>query len=208
MNNNDFGPAIGFVLIALVAFLILISVGTNGRFYDLAVNEMHKSFGSPTEPARESPSRIDELKTWTENALSGVGTNVKKGDYSCVSYKNPEYAELLYVVDGDTIAVRLSDGSVNRVRYIGVNTAEEGEKYYQTGKDKNAELVSSNNGILTMYKDKSDKDNYGRLLRYVFSGDVFVNYELVSSGVAEAMTINPDTSCSALFEKSDHYIGN
>ena len=207
-NNHDIGPAIGFVLIALVAFLILFSVGTNGGFFDFAVNEMHKSFGNPTEEVSRPPSRVEEFKEWSQNALSENSIlRPNGGVFSCVSRNKPEYAELLYVVDGDTIAVRLPDGSVNRVRYIGVNTAEEGDSYYQKGKDRNTELVSSNSGLLTMYKDKSDKDKYGRLLRYVFAGDVFVNYELVNSGVAEALTIAPDTSCSSLFEKADHYMG-
>ena len=207
--KDDIGPVIGFILIALVAFLILFSVGTNGRFYNLALNEMHKSFGSPTVTPQPGVSRIDEFKDWAGGIFSGQA-DTKPGSaaqFSCVTYKNPEIAELINVIDGDTVSVRFSDGSVKKVQYIGVNTAEEGTEYYQAGKDRNIELTSKSKGILTMYRDKSETDKYGRLLRYVFAGDTFVNYELVNSGVAEAMTIAPDTSCASLFEMTDHYFG-
>lgn len=209
--NHDIGPAIGFILVALVAFLILFSAGGDGKIFDIAVNEMNKSFGVTTTPSAaethsSSPGFIDWLKSLF-NKKNNETLEAQNGNYPCVSYNSPEFAELLYVVDGDTISVRMADGTINRVRYIGVNTAEEGTQHYEAGKKENNKLVSRNNGILTMYKDKSNTDSYGRLLRYVFSGDTFVNYELINSGVAEALTIAPDTSCSALFEKNDHYIG-
>lgn len=198
--DKDIGPAIGFVLIMLVALLILLSVGGDGRLYELAVNEVNKSFSNPTKTPG-SASQYNDVFSTRSKELPRL-----QGSYSCVSAESPEYAELLYVVDGDTIAVRMADGAVARVRYIGVNTAEKGEEYYDIGKDLNAELVSSGSGLLVMYKDVSDTDKYGRLLRYVFSGDVFVNYELVKEGAAEALTIKPDTSCSSLFESAEHDI--
>ncbi len=198
--DKDIGPAIGFVLIMLVALLILLSVGGDGRLYELAVNEVNKSFGNPTKTPG-SASQYNDVFSTRSKELPRL-----QGSYSCVSAESPEYAELLYVVDGDTIAVRMADGAVARVRYIGVNTAEKGEEYYDIGKDLNTELVFSDSGLLVMYKDVSDTDKYGRLLRYVFAGDVFVNYELVKEGAAEALTIEPDTSCSALFESAEHDI--
>lgn len=199
--NKDIGPAIGFVLIMLAAFLVLLSVGGDGRLYELAVNEVNKSFSKPTKPSPTAmyrpyvfPKQNDELSEIPES-------------YSCVSRESPEYAELLYVVDGDTIAVRMADGTVVRVRYIGVNTAEKGAEDYDAGKELNSELVSAGSGLLTMYRDVSDTDKYGRLLRYVFVGDVFVNYELVKQGAAKALTIEPDTSCSSLFESAAYAVG-
>ncbi len=50
-------------------------------------------------------------------------------------------------------------------------------------------------------KDVSETDRYGRLLRYVYVGDVMVNAELVRLGHAVARQYPPDTRHHALFEQ-------
>ena len=47
-------------------------------------------------------------------------------------------------------------------------------------------------------KDVSETDKYGRLLRYVFAGDTFVNFELVNQGFAAAASFPPDVSCDGM----------
>ena len=101
-----------------------------------------------------------------------------------------ETAVVTHIVDGDTIDVRL-DGTVYRVRYIGMNTPESNEPCYQDAKDANAALVSGK--TVTMARDVSETDVYGRLLRYVYVGNVFVNAELVADGWAENDVYPPDT---------------
>jgi endonuclease YncB( thermonuclease family) len=101
-----------------------------------------------------------------------------------------EYAEVVDVIDGDTIDVRL-DGLVYRVRYIGVNTPERDEPCYADATHANAELVDGQ--TVTLVTDVSDTDQFGRLLRYVYVGETFVNAELVAGGWAEAREYPPDT---------------
>ena len=48
-------------------------------------------------------------------------------------------------------------------------------------------------------KDVSDTDQYGRLLRYVYVGDMFVSAELVRRGFATAWTYPPDVAFSGVF---------
>lgn len=91
------------------------------------------------------------------------------------------------VIDGDTI--ELKDGS--RVRLLGINTPEKGELYYQEARNKLKELVEGKKVILE--SDKEDTDRYGRLLRYVFVDDSFVNVELVQEGYAIVYIIKPNT---------------
>ena len=43
-----------------------------------------------------------------------------------------------------------------------------------------------------MEKDLSETDRYGRLLRYVYVGDLMVNEELVKMGFAQSNTFPPD----------------
>jgi len=94
------------------------------------------------------------------------------------------------VIDGDTIEI--AGGA--HVRYIGIDTPEtypETELYGPEAKTKNIELVEGK--LVTLEKDVSDTDRYGRLLRYVYVDGVFVNGELVRLGHAEAVSYPPDT---------------
>jgi endonuclease YncB( thermonuclease family) len=114
----------------------------------------------------------------------------------CIPARPPEAATLVRVVDGDTIEVSV-DGRTATVRYIGVNTPERGQPYYQEATDANRRLLGD--GRLLLYKDVSETDRYGRLLRYVVAGDRFVNLELVKAGYAQAATYPPDVACSQAF---------
>ncbi|MEK6856535.1 MAG: thermonuclease family protein, partial [Nanoarchaeota archaeon] len=84
-------------------------------------------------------------------------------------------------VDGDTFDF----GNNERVRMSGINTPETGECYYKEAKEKLAELILHKE--IYLERDRSDKDKYERLLRYVYvneTGLVFVNGILVEEGYA------------------------
>ncbi len=102
-----------------------------------------------------------------------------------------ETAAVTRIIDGDTIDVRMN-GQTYRVRYIGVNTPELDQPCYTDATNANARLVSGQ--TVTLVKDVSNTDSYGRLLRYVYVGNVFVNAELVKGGWAEARRYPPDTA--------------
>ncbi len=99
------------------------------------------------------------------------------------------------VVDGDTIEVEI-EGQEYIVRYIGIDTPETvhpSQPVEYMGKEasaKNKELVL--NKKVQLEKDITDKDKYGRLLRYVYVDDVMVNQELVRLGYASVYTYPPD----------------
>jgi micrococcal nuclease len=93
------------------------------------------------------------------------------------------------VIDGDTIT--LDNGKV--VRYIGIDTPElspEKECFSREATEKNRELVEGK--MVSLEKDVSETDRYGRLLRYVYSGQVFINDYLVREGYAKVSTYPPD----------------
>ena len=95
------------------------------------------------------------------------------------------------VIDGDTL--RLNDGSV--VRLLSIDAPEKGEYYYADAKNKLAELVKGRR--IRLIRDESDRDRFGRLLRYVYVDDVLVNLELVKEGYAKVDVRKPD----CLFEE-------
>lgn len=104
-------------------------------------------------------------------------------------------AQVINIVDGDTIDV-LINGEEYRVRYILVNTPERGQHYYSEATAANAALVA--NQTVTLVKDVSETDRYGRLLRYVYLADgTFVNAELVRQGYAQIATFPPDVAMEA-----------
>jgi len=112
-----------------------------------------------------------------------------------------EVASVVYVVDGDTIDVSI-EGVSFRVRYIGIDTPETDEPYFQEATSKNAGFVQGQ--TVTLVKDMSETDQYGRILRYVLVGDTFANYELVRQGYAMASTYPPDVACSEFFAQAQN----
>ena len=105
-----------------------------------------------------------------------------------------ETAAVTNVVDGDTIDVNLN-GAIVRVRYIGMDTPETGAPCGAEATNANAALVAGQ--TVRMVRDVSETDRYGRLLRYVYVGNTFVNGALVAGGWAEAVDYPPDTAQSA-----------
>jgi micrococcal nuclease len=91
-----------------------------------------------------------------------------------------------YVVDGDTIDVE----SVGRIRFVGVNTPERGEKGYQEAKDFVKSMCSGKTVFLDI-DDKKHYDKYGRVLAVVYVDNVNLNAELLKRGYAEIIYIPP-----------------
>lgn len=109
-----------------------------------------------------------------------------------------ELRQVVRVVDGDTIEI---EGGKS-VRYLGIDTPEVShptkglECYGPEATEKNRELVEGQQ--VRLEKDVTDKDKYGRLLRYVYVDGLFVNGELVRLGYAYSSWYPPDTKYQML----------
>ena len=116
----------------------------------------------------------------------------------------PIEGTVVRVVDGDTIYVQLA-GRVEKIRYIGVNTPEihhpiKGEEPGgREAADVNRRIVGGQRVRLEL--DVRTRDRYGRLLAYVWVGDMMVNAELVRLGYAQVMTLPPNVRYQNLFVK-------
>ncbi len=114
------------------------------------------------------------------------------------SVPDGDRARVTWVTDGDTIEVEIN-GREYDVRYIGVDTPERDEPFYQEATDLNIDLVKNETVILV--RDVSDTDQYGRLLRYVYLPDgTFVNAEMISQGMARLVTFPPDVAQTDYFK--------
>jgi micrococcal nuclease len=102
------------------------------------------------------------------------------------------------IIDGDTIELETGE----KVRYIGIDAPEKDKECFSLESSlKNTELVLGK--YVRLEKDKSETDRYGRLLRYVYIEDVFINELLVKEGYAKAVAYKPDTKFQIQLHKAD-----
>lgn len=95
------------------------------------------------------------------------------------------------VIGGDTLRVRLPDNTVREVRLTGIDAPELDECFGAEAAQKMRDMVAG--GSIAMVKDQTENDSDGRLLRYVYVGETFVNAELVREGFAATMPNNVDS---------------
>ncbi len=119
-----------------------------------------------------------------------------------------ERGVVLKVVDGDTI--ELTDGRT--VRFVGIDTPETVDPRRPVGcfgKEASNETKSLLSGkVVVLQKDVSDKDKYGRILRYIYlpleNGEtLFVNDYLVRLGFAKVYTYPPDVKFNTQFRQAE-----
>jgi len=125
--------------------------------------------------------------------------------YQSILYAHDEgHYKVTSVIDGDTF--ELEDGK--RVRLIGINTPEIGEKCSYQAKNRLEEFVLGK--LVLLEKDVSETDKYGRLLRYAYVDGIFVNERLVYEGYAYAVEYPPDTTFAIQLEQAERsaYVNN
>lgn len=133
--------------------------------------------------------------------LFGLVIGFDLGRNDCVSIKDINQSQddfvgeykVMRVIDGDTIQIVGGE----RVRYIGMDTPETVdpelpvECYGPEATAENKKLVEGQ--TVRLEKDITNRDKYGRLLRYVYVGDTFINLELVKTGYAKIANYPPDS---------------
>lgn len=96
------------------------------------------------------------------------------------------------VIDGDTIDVTVDGGAVERVRVVGINAPERGECLADEATAWMEDRIGDE--AVALVADRSDRDQYGRLLRYVELDGVDVGEMMVAQGLAMARRYPPDTA--------------
>ena len=102
----------------------------------------------------------------------------------------PETFLVTRVIDGDTI--KLENGET--VRYLLIDTPETTEEpvdcYGREATERNRELVEGER--VRLERDATDRDAYGRLLRYVYVDGTMVQAQLVREGYGYVYSRQPD----------------
>lgn len=148
---------------------------------------------------------VEEFESSQTSTQSIAGSTTPSTPKDFTTQNNTQLAEtaahervqVVKVVDGDTIDV-LMQGVTERVRLIGIDTPESvkvGSPVECFAKEASAKTKQLLEGkMISMQKDVSERDKYGRLLRYVLLDGVFINRLLVREGYAQVLTYPPDVA--------------
>jgi len=104
-----------------------------------------------------------------------------------------ETAKVIRIVDGDTIRV-LIGGKEDIVRLIGIDSPEVLDErksiqcFGREASNKAKEILTGKTIILESDSAQEDRDEYGRLLRYVFLNNLNFNKFMISEGYAHEYT--------------------
>jgi len=194
--------------IAVPIILITLFIGsawTSGFISAFKASEEKLADASHVEINANTETRSETLQESSPSTQEPMHAAVKSEE----EQSEPLY-KVIRVIDGDTI--ELENGE--KVRYIGIDTPEtvnpntSVECYGQESSNKNKELVEGK--LVKLEKDISEIDKYGRLLRYVYVNDVFVNDYLVRQGYANASSYPPDqrkqSRSMEFLQQTDHYV--
>ncbi len=107
------------------------------------------------------------------------------------------------IIDGDTIEI---EGG-QKIRYIGIDTPETVDPrrpvqcFGIEASNRNKQLVEGKR--VQLGRDITEMDKYGRLLRYVYVNNTFVNLLLVQEGFAYSYTYPPDVKYQNQFIEAE-----
>lgn len=128
-------------------------------------------------------------------------------NYSFIDGKLQEFLEdketgvVERIVDGDTAIINGTS-----TRFLGINTPEKGEKYYQESKDFLESLILNKTVELEYGKDRIDL--YGRKLAYIILDGKNVNIEQVRNGFANIFVYDKDKYTNDLKNAWNECIAN
>ncbi len=108
-----------------------------------------------------------------------------------------EQAFVERVIDGDTIFLSTQE----RVRLIGINAPEKNQACFEESFQMLKLLIEQKN--ISMLRDISEKDKYGRLLRYVFVENENINLIMVQKGFAFSFPFEPDVKFVEQFNNAE-----
>lgn len=117
-------------------------------------------------------------------------------------------ATITEVIDGDTVIAEVN-GSVENIRLIGIDTPESvattrpKQCYGVEASDYLKSLLPTGTAV-TLILDAQPRDQYDRLLAYVFRShdELFVNLDLVAHGYAGTLSYPPNTHYKSLFSQA------
>ncbi len=170
---------------------VVVDGSTATTLVSLSTSTVRTSTSTTADPPPATSSATTTTPTTTTTTVATSTTST-----TLALPPGTEQVTLASVTDGDTVKVNMADGTVEKVRLIGINSTESGECFAE---EANASLRSLlDRQQFAMTSDVSDRDRYDRLLRYLWLGNgVFVNEAQVVGGFALARDYPPDSQYSS-----------
>lgn len=141
--------------------------------------------------------------------LAGITSCTELSGPTEQDLSTPEEAQVVAVIDGDTIKVQNSAGQ-SRVRIIGIDTPEinrdggKDECYSQSARDELNNLVYGKTVELHADATQSDVDRYGRLLRHIYVEGTNAALTLLETGAAREYTFDAPYVGQAEYRDAEH----
>lgn len=204
----------GFMLFIVALAMTPESATSNGNEIaagPAAVEQPEQPAETLPGDAAEAPATNQAEKPMeTEAMLAPAPTETAPAEESPIITVK---ATVTRVVDGDTIDVKLEDGTEERIRMIGVDTPEVTSQAESFGREASNFTKSELSGkAVYLEKDVTDRDRFGRLLRYVWlakPGEItaqeirakMFNAILLLGGYAQVATFPPNVKYVDYFTK-------
>jgi len=170
----------------IIVIFILISIFGGSNYEDsYSENELESDLDSITG------NIVQEQETQPEPTLTPEPK---------IEEPKNDLTKVTGVIDGDTIYIEGGE----KVRLICIDTPETDESGYQEAKDYLESLILYEE--VKLVDDISERDKYGRLLKYIYTEDGdFVNELIVKNGYGKAYLYSPDTAKCPIIEDAENY---
>jgi len=205
----------------LSGFLAQVLPDTPTPTFDISIYLTPSNLEYVTQPVMETPApaytqtSIPTLEIITPTSTPSLvpiqatlapSTSVSMaGGMECIPNVATQTGKVVEVIDGNTVRVLLEDGLVYIVRYNGVALPTDryaAEKLRQ----KNAEWVFGR--VVTLISDAVNRDDSGRLLRYVLAENNFVNVEMIRQGMANFLDVPSGLACAQTLKLAEQDAAN
>ena len=196
-----------FILIATGLIILLISNGVDNQAFNQGsesspqelidevaiITSQHVEQHDDYYPIDETSLVLESLQAEEEitpEPFPAINETLCVPDYT-----KHQVALVIKALDTDSLSV-LIDGQLSTVKYIGIDTNTPFQRVNEQTLSTNHSLVGT---TIALVKDVSDADEEGRLLRYVFTDDTFINLYLLENGLATVVNTSPDEACTKYF---------
>lgn len=110
-----------------------------------------------------------------------------------------EQCRLTRIVDGDTVECE----PFGAIRLIGVDTPERNQEPFYTAATAGLAAMVPLGSMLQLERDSTDRDVQGRLLRYLWSENQMLNWELVRRGWGVSLPYRTTPRYNTLFDATE-----
>lgn len=188
-----------FIITLIIGIVLLLGI------FGSCVVHTHLKDDSKVETTENVIRKSEKVSNSTYNSTANFATDYEHNTEPTTE-QIYEYT-VVRVIDGDTLEVEIEEGNIEKLRLIGIDTPEsvayDDSKNCSYGKIAAAYTTNLLAGkkIIVEY-DEEPRDDYRRLLGYVYINGEMINKKLILEGYAVAKQFPPNTKYAELFKSA------